>query len=228
MPRQLALDLPVRPALGRDDFFVSASNALALATLDGWPNWPSGKLILTGAAGAGKSHLAQVWARDTGAQIIAAADLAQADVPSLARGCVGVEDADGLGDLPPEAETALFHLHNLTLAEGGRLLITAAAPPAAWGLRLPDLASRMMATPLAALDAPDDALLSAMLFKLFGDRGLVVPPRVIEYLIPRMERSHAAAARLVADLDSAALERGGGITLPLASATLDKRDQDAE
>ena len=30
MPRQLTFDLPVRPALGRGDFFVSDANALAL------------------------------------------------------------------------------------------------------------------------------------------------------------------------------------------------------
>ena len=45
MPRQLAFDLPVRPALGRGDFLVAAPNALALTTVERG-GWPQGKLVL--------------------------------------------------------------------------------------------------------------------------------------------------------------------------------------
>jgi hypothetical protein len=62
MAEQLVFDLPVRPAMGRDDFFVTGSNAGALAQVDGWRDWPFGKLVLVGPEGAGKTHLAHVWA----------------------------------------------------------------------------------------------------------------------------------------------------------------------
>ena len=67
---QLVLDLPVRPALGRADFFVSPANRLALAQVESWPGWPSGRLAVTGPEGAGKTHLAHVWAARAGARII--------------------------------------------------------------------------------------------------------------------------------------------------------------
>lgn len=221
-PKQLAFELPVRPALGRDDFFVSASNAAAVAMLDGWANWPNGKLALVGPSGAGKTHLAQVWAGETGAVVVQATALRDGDVPGLAaRKSVVVEDVQDLGPELPEASTALFHLHNLLLAEGGRLLLTGDSPPASWRIALPDLASRMQGTAIIRIEAPDDELLSAMLLKLFGDRQLAVSPALIGWLVPRMPRSHAAAARLVAELDRHALAAGGRITRELARSVLE-------
>ena len=143
--RQLSFDLPVRTALGRADFFVSPANADAVALIEGWQDWPSRKLLLAGSAGAGKTHLAHVWAEQAGARIVAAGQLAQADIPALATGPLAVEDAHAIAR-DRAAEEALFHLHNLVLAEGHALLITAREAPALWDLGLPDLASRMAGT----------------------------------------------------------------------------------
>lgn len=217
MTRQLVLDLPLRTARGRDDFFVSPANAQALAALDGWAGWPQGKAVLCGPEGAGKTHLAQVWAEATGATVLAAADLPGADLPALATAAVAIEDADRIGPARAAAETALFHLHNL-LAEAGRpLLVTAASPPRDWGLALPDLASRMQAAPLIRLDPPDDTLLRAVLVKLFADRQVAVAPQVVDYLIPRMTRSLDTARALVADLDARAMAERRPITRAMAA-----------
>jgi len=220
MPRQLAFDLPVRPALGRGDFLVAAPNALALATVERG-GWPQGKLVLAGPEGAGKTHLVHVWAEAEGAAIVAAADLAGADIAALAAtGAVAVEDADRIaGDAA--AEAALFHLHNLVLAEGGRLLLTARAAPAHWGLSLPDLASRMAAAGLATIAPPDDTLLSAVLVKLFADRQIAVSAALIPWLVARMDRSFAGAQALVAALDARALAEARPVGRALAQAVLD-------
>ena len=220
MAQQLSFDLPVRPALGREDFFVSPANAEAVAMIEGWQGWPSRKLILAGPAGAGKTHLTHVWAALSGAHIIAAQDLPDADIPTLAQGPVAVEDAHLIaGDRA--AEDALFHLHNLTLAEGHTLLVTARTAPHLWGLTLPDLASRMQGTLLTELRAPDDALLSAVLMKLFADRQLSPSPDTIPYLARRIERSFDAARKTVEALDRAALAQGRAITRSLAARVLD-------
>lgn len=222
MPRQLAFDLPVRPALGREDFFVSPANELALAALDAG-GWPQGKMLLLGPEGAGKSHLAQVWAGDTGAQVIAARDIAALPLPEP--GPMVVEDADRIaGDR--EAETALFHLHNHLLAADAPLLLTARRGATHWGLTLPDLKSRMEATATAELLPPDDALLSAVCLKLFADRQLQVTPALIQWLIRRIDRSFAAARAAVATLDAAALQRGRPVTRALAAEVLDTAPHD--
>ena len=219
--RQLAFDLAHRPALGREAFFVAASNAAALAAIEDWRGWPGGRMLLTGAAGAGKTHLAHVFAAACrGAGVVSAQALARADIAALAAlPGLAVEDADSIaGD--PVAETALFHLHNLTLAEGGRLLVTAATPPRDWGLTLPDLQSRMQGAPLVRLEAPCDALLSAVLVKLFADRQIDVTPALIRWLVPRIERSFAAAGAAVAGLDAAALARGRPVTRRFAARVM--------
>ena len=219
MAGQMAFDLGAPVRLRREDFFVASSNAQALQAVEAWRDWPGGKLVLVGPSGAGKTHLAHVWATAAEAVVVAGGALAAVDVPSLGPRVV-VEDAHAVaGD--PGAEAALFHLHNLILPEG-RLLITASAAPRDWGLGLPDLVSRMQAASLARLEPADDGLLSAVLVKLFADRQITVPPNLIAYLVPRIERSLLAAAGVVAALDAAALAQGRPVTRALAAELLDK------
>jgi chromosomal replication initiation ATPase DnaA len=224
--RQLAFDLPAREALGRGDFFVSPSNALALAALDGWRGWPGGRMLLVGPEGSGKSHLAHVWAAESGARIVMAEDLTEAALPALAEApALVIEDADRIAG-QPATEAALFHLHNMAGARAVPLLVTARRPVRDWGLRLPDLESRMQAVAVTRLDPPDDALLSAVLVKLFADRQITVAPALIPYLASRMDRSLAAARTLVAALDALALAEGRPVTRQLASALLDRPGED--
>jgi chromosomal replication initiation ATPase DnaA len=219
MARQLRLDLPARAALGRDDFFVSPANALALAMIDDWTGWPDGKMALCGPRGAGKTHLAHVWAEATGARILPAADLAGADLPALARGPVAVEDVPDIA-ADDAAQTALFHLHNLARAARQHLLMTGQDSPKRWALSLPDLQSRIEAASVARLEPPDDALLEAVLLKLFADRQIAPRPDVIPFLVRRMDRSFDAAARMVDRLDRAAMEKGQSLSRGLVSSLL--------
>ena len=221
MPQQLGFDLPSHTALGRDNFFVAPSNALATALIDDWRNWSGAKLALTGPAGAGKTHLTHVWAALSGATIIAATDLPDVDVASLAQSCVAIEDVPEIAG-NAAAETSLFHLHNLVLADGNALLVTGAPPVAQWQIDLPDLASRLSAATAVALEPPDDTLLSAVLVKLFSDRQLTPKPDLIPYLLARMDRSFAAAGDLIAALDAASLAQKKPVTRTLAAQVLDK------
>ncbi|WP_050523667.1 P-loop NTPase family protein [Pseudorhodobacter wandonensis] len=221
MTRQLVLDLPHRTALGRGDFFVSSTNAQALAALDAWRDWPGGKMVLIGPPASGKTHLAHVWANASRAALHPACELATADIAALgAKPAVVVEDCEVL-PRHPNAQEALFHLHNLLAAKGAALLMTAASAPRDWGLTLADLQSRVQAASVTRLEAPDDPLLSAVLIKLFADRQITVSPTLIAYLLPRMERSFAAARALVAKLDAEALARGTGVSRALAATVLD-------
>ncbi|MEP5153863.1 DnaA/Hda family protein [Planktotalea sp.] len=221
MSEQLSFDLPSRAALGRDDFFVSPSNALAVALIDAPHSWSNGKLLLIGPEASGKTHLAHVWAAQSGAQIISAADLSEDAVPDLLATPIVIEDVDAIAGQRP-IETALFHLHNLSAAEGQNVLLTARSAPPRWSLSLPDLASRMQAVLIAELDAPDDTLLTALMMKLFADRQLNPAPDVIPFLAKRIDRSFAAVQRIVAALDKAGLEEKRPLTRAFASAVLDK------
>lgn len=213
MSRQYAFDLAAPPTYRAGDYFRAPSNADAWAQVLEAP-WPGGRMMLIGAEGVGKSHLAHIWAERVGAEIVAARDLGRADLGRIA-GALVVDDAPLLaGD--PAGEEALFHLWN----RAGPLLITAALPPRDWGLALPDLASRVLSMAQARIEPPDDALLAAVLVKLFADRQVHVQPSLIAYLAARMERSLAAARRLVDELDRRALSLGRPVTRALAASVV--------
>lgn len=224
--QQLPLDLGLarRAAMGRADFLVSGANETALAMLDDWRTWPNGRLALVGPEGAGKTHLAHVWMAESGAERVSAPQLTDADAPGLvAGGAVAVEDADRLAEDAPDqrsAERALFHLLNLAAVEGCAVLLTGRLAPARWSIATPDLASRLQAIALARIDAPDDALLAAVLAKQFNDRQLRVKETLIKYLLPRMERSFKAAGDIAERLDRAALAAGRPVGRALAAEAL--------
>jgi len=212
VPRQLALALPHAESFAREDFLSGASNAAALKTIERWPDWPDRALALVGPEGAGKSHLADIWAGIAGARRVSARVLGDTNLPAaLATGALVVEDAGAELD-----ERALFHLINLMRQDEAYILITARLAPALWNVGLPDLASRLRAVPTVALDPPDDALLRAVLVKLFADRQLDVDESLIGYLVTRIERSFAAARAVVGALDREALRQKRPVTRALA------------
>lgn len=215
-PAQLSLDLPVRPALRREDFLVAPANAAAVGWLDRWPDWPGPFLAIHGPPGCGKTHLVHVWAARSGAPIVLGATLRQEDVAGLAGARhVALDDAEQLSD-----ERALFHLYNLIAEVGGTILMASRLPPSHWAVTLPDLRSRLGAVQCVDVSAPDDALFAAVLVKLFSERQLAVSAEVIDYLVTRLERSFEAARDSVAAIDRLSLAERRAVTIPFLSGIL--------
>ncbi|MGB9365563.1 MAG: chromosomal replication initiator DnaA [Xanthobacteraceae bacterium] len=219
MPRQLALALPHAENFSHEDFLTGASNEAAVSLVERWPDWPDRTLAIVGPEGAGKSHLAAIWADIAGARRVSARVLDEVNLPAaLATGALVIEDAAEQLD-----ERALFHLLNLVHQQEGFALLTTRAPPATWRVDLPDLASRLRAIPTVELRSPDDALLRAVMVKLFADRQLAVDEALIAYLPTRIERSFAAARAAVEDLDREALRQKRPVTRALAAELLGQR-----
>jgi len=219
---QLPLDFGIRPALGRADFLVASCNAAAIAWIDRWPDWPGPALALAGPAGSGKTHLVEVWCARSGAALIDAAALAPDRVPAL----LGAARAAAIDEADRADEEALLHLYNLLAERRGHVLLAAREPPARWGIALPDLRSRLLASPTVAVAAPDEELLGALLVKLFADRQLQIGEELIAYLVLQLDRSFAAAQEMVAELDAASLASSRAIAIPLARELLIKRRRD--
>ena len=213
-PKQLTLELPLEPRFGREDFLVSPSNERAYALIERWPDWPDTILLLEGPKGSGKSHLAAIWAAQSHGWTVDAFEVGTDRVPHLvSNGALVIEDLHSAGGDEP----ALFHLLNLARERRAYVLITTAVAVGELPIRTADLKSRLRLAPSVSLDPPDDALLRAVLVKLFIDRQLVVDTTVVDFLALRIERSLAAAAEAVAALDREALSRGRRITRPMAA-----------
>jgi len=209
---QLPLPFEHAPRFGAEDFLPSGSNAAALAAVAAWPSWPDHVLLLIGPEGSGKSHMARIWADRSGATLLRPDDLA-GDLRRLAGRPAVIDDADR--ETMPEP--AMFHLLNLVREAESSLLVTARRPLDSWSLGTPDLVSRLRLAPSVALAEPDEALMRAVLVKLFADRQLAVDTTLVDYLALRLDRSLAAARAAVEALDRASLDDGRRITRKLAA-----------
>ncbi|SDC84479.1 hypothetical protein SAMN05444678_10689 [Sphingomonas sp. YR710] len=176
------------------DFIVSDANRLAVRHLEHWALWPVMASVLTGPRKSGRSLLGRIFAAKTGGRLIDNADR--------------------------HNEEALFHAWNAAQADRKPLLLVADAPPAHWSIRLPDLRSRLLATPQAIIGDPDTVLIGGLIEKLLIARGLNAPSEVIRYLVPRIERSYVAVGRVVDAIDELALERRQRITVPIGRMAL--------
>lgn len=214
--RQLALDLPHRQALGRDDFLVTGSNAAAVALVDQWPDWPTHATLLIGPPGSGKSHLVEVWRQRSKASFVQAVDVRVETAPELLlSGAVAIEDA-----APSLDERGIFHLFNLAKQQNSSILLTAQTRPERWKIVLPDLLSRLRAIPVLEILPPDDALLRGVLVKLFFDRQIAAAESTISFMLTRMPRSLSAARLLVTEIDRRALEERAEVTRPFVAKVL--------
>jgi chromosomal replication initiation ATPase DnaA len=214
-PRQLAFALPHAESLTRDNFLEGPANTAGLALIDSWPDWPNRVMFLVGPEGSGKSHLAAIWAEQSGARSTSAHTLTAPEVPgALATGALVIEDLR-TADID---ERALFHLLNLAREDGAFVLMTARMAPIEAELR--DLRSRLRAVPSVQLLPPDDHLFRALIVKFCADRQLTVDESVVSYLATRLERSYAAVRRAVELLDTEALRQGRPVTRALAAELL--------
>ena len=221
MTEQMALDLPVEVDFSPESYIASPANQDARAALNRWRDWPDRRMALIGPEGAGKSHLSHIWAWQMDAQVCTGDTLAST-LETLPSGVSLVVEA--LDDTLPEQ--ALFHAINRA-SEGdiSALLLTARTPPMQWTAHLPDLVSRLRATPQVALAEPDDEMLTALMQKHLQDRRAPVKDGVIEYLLPRMERSVSAARAIVERMDKRALVKQTPITRAIARETLENWSQ---
>lgn len=191
---QIALPLNWPVADADEDFLVSESNRIAFEHLKRWSVWPVSATLITGPRKSGRSLLGRIFVRKTGGRLF--------------------DDAQN------HDEEALFHAWNEAQENRRPLLIIADSPPPGWTIGLPDLASRMAATPQLAISDPDDDLLGALVVKLLGDRGIAAPSELPEYLVPRIERSYLTVQRVVDALDRALLSNHRRLTLAAARNAL--------
>jgi hypothetical protein len=191
---QIALPLDWPVADRDEDFLISEANRAAFDHLKRWTVWPVMATLLTGPRKSGRSLLGRIFVRKTGGTLF---DTAEA-----------------------QEEEAVFHAWNAAQQSRRPLLIVADAPPPAWEIALPDLRSRLSATPHVEIALPDDALIAGLILKLLGDRGIAAPPEVAEFLVPRIERSYIAVQQVVDALDRALLSNHRRMTVPMAKRAL--------
>ena len=185
---QIALPLAPGGAGVPSRIVVGNANEAALGAMAAAASWPFRTAILAGPPRSGKSLIAR-WFAEGGAG-------------------VAIDDADRID------ETELFHRWNRAQESATPLLLISGAT-GGWKITLPDLASRLGAALHLEIGAPDDAMLGELIMLHAELRALPLGDDAVSYLVPRAERSHLGAERLVAAIDRLSLERKQGPTLSI-------------
>ena len=178
---------PVRYAAA--DYLISQSNDEAWRMATGWLGGEAFGLVISGPAGAGKTHLALVLeshAPGTRVQI--------------------VDDA-----LSAAPDVLLDRLCDIELA-GQRVILTGRGDPQDWSEGLADLRTRLNAMARVCLPDPDETLIVGVLNKMFADRQWSIDPEISAFVAPRIPRTFAAAKIFVETCDQEMMRKGSKLT----------------
>jgi chromosomal replication initiation ATPase DnaA len=169
---------------------------------------------MIGERGAGKTHLANIWAGRLGASImLSASDVFGAwyniSSSNTEQKYFVLEDIDRIND-----ELLLFYMYNAILERGLYLLMTTKSHPLRWEFSLPDLKSRVATMNFINIEKPSDEVIIIALENILKQRGLQISQDCSGYLVKRIERSYESINYWAEQIDFA-LGNGRKITLPM-------------
>ena len=214
---QLAFDMSLNPVYRWENFYISESNEDAISLLQRWPNWDHRVQLIYGPKASGKTHMAHLWRHESRASFVddSVLKLDYLEEYVEQNPFLIIDDADLV-----QSHEGLLHLFNLVIEHQGYLLLTAASPPSTWTITLPDLMSRLQSIPKVHIQAPDDALMKAILIKRFSDLQLKVSENVLSYLMKHIHRSYESIHATTKVLSEKSLELRRNLTLPLVKSVL--------
>ena len=210
----MLLDLTPEQPPTLDNFVVGANAELLQRLRDLCDSHSFEALYVWGGAGRGKSHLlaatAGVAAKHRPVALLNAAD-AGGELPLAPGSLLVIDDIDALN---PEAQIALFRAFNAARFTGLALLLSGTEPPLRLGLR-EDLRTRVGQTLIYEIQALSDEEKAAALRRHAIERGMLMDPGVVHYLLRHGRRDLPSLMAMLGSLDRASLEQKRPPTLPL-------------
>ncbi|MCM1322734.1 MAG: DnaA/Hda family protein [Acetobacter sp.] len=211
--------------MGEEDFLVTSCNETAYKAIKIWPYWQHFALNIFGPKSSGKSHLAQIWVnriqkslpRPIQIPFIAAQNINLKNINKFANEYpfLVIENLDSNIN-----EEAFFHLYNHYNVPEKFILFTSELPPSKLLLKLPDLKSRLNIIPTVEILQPDDAMLTALIAKLFNDRQIIISQDILDYILKHTERSFNFVARLIEEIDGISWTNGRAVSIPIVRDAL--------
>lgn len=190
---QIALPLNWPPLGDEHRLIVADANREAIEHFRRWSMWPVKATVLTGPRRSGKSLLARGFVARVGGRLF--------------------------DDAQRHEEEALFHAWNQA-QETGRPMVMVVDDSDGWDVVLPDLRTRLAATPVARIQQPDDVLFGALIELLFADRGLHLPREALRFVTERVHRDYLSAERVVEAIDRFAIAERARLSLPTVRRAL--------
>lgn len=216
--QQQALDLPVKPRYGFDNFISCAGNSTALEFSKRLtdPAEPEKLLYLYGPSGSGKTHLLHAIGRQMARenyQVLSCDDLT---IPiDSANTMLLVDNLDRLPD-NSQMRNGLWEAFNQHYSAGHILALAGRLPPKELPTLDDHLISRLLWGLVAHLNVSDDRSRQMLIAKLSQDLQILLPDEVALWLLTVLPRDVGALVTACDILYRTALQRKCRITLRLA------------
>lgn len=221
--KQYPITFPSMESFRDEDFVVTPLNEGDVSHILSLDSWSSSCLIIFGEAGAGKTHLLNMWGRKHNAVKVDRACDIGALLGSENQSFAVDSIENWIGD--ETSEHMLFHLYNHCKLNDLSLLLTSEKKLVDYNFIKADLSSRLKSADYVILEKPDDIQLKAILVKLFSDHQLQADIGVVDYIVNRCERSIDSLRKLVYVIDHNSLAEKRRITIPFVREILDQFSQ---
>ncbi len=213
--------------LGWQDFVVSEENRAAFEYLAQWPDWIHSSAIIYGASGAGKTHMAALWAQAANAVYILRESFLYEPRDMFTENCNFV--LDNCDEYREQAQLDwIFHFVNILNEKKRFLLILTKTHPLQMSTSLRDLQSRLLSYPLLTVQHPNDELLLQIAKKLTKDLGIFISEEALRVLLTLIPRDVSTLKKALKALDKLALQLKKNITVAMVRRYFARSDVDNE
>jgi chromosomal replication initiation ATPase DnaA len=183
-----------------EDFIVTISNLEAYNSIKNYESWPQRRILVLGEGGSGKTHLCHIWQKLSNAKFF------DGDLIS----CLSSTNNIIIDGIENYSNEEIFHLINHAAAQNKFLLMTGQSLKPFY---LADLTSRINATAKILIKTPDEELLRIIIAKQLTDKQLKFDPEVIDYIIPRLDRSFNQVNELIGKIEREVAQSKSRITV---------------
>ena len=204
-----------------NEFFVSSKNSLAFKIIKNWPDWQVNCVFLYGPKKCGKSSLAKIWQKNSGAIYLDKVHFENLmnidfDLKKITSKSWIIENLDNILT-NKENHEKILNLLNILKTYNSFLLITSLNSPKLLNIKLQDLVSRLAASLVVEVKELDDELMIRIIEKYFDERGIRLDSSVISYICNRIERTYTSTIKMVKLIDEHSLSNGRKITKQFVS-----------
>jgi len=201
-----------------DDFCISKSNEEVYNFLNTWPNWSENIVNIYGPEKSGKTFLLSVFAQKNSFVKISKKEISKSNIDYiLKQKKIIIEDISNEID-----NELLFLIYNHFKSNDNFLVFSSLYDTANLSFSLNDLNSRLNSVFNIEIHNPSDNLLYSILSKGISDRQITLEPKIIDYILGKIERTYLAVNTFVKLMDKKNLIDKKKITKKLVNSILER------
>lgn len=195
---QKILNLQSDNRIYQDELIISSSNLEAYNTIIKSNTWQNNRVLLIGPKKSGKTLLANLWKKKTGAMLLH-------NINDLSTNNKIIVD-----NLEYFRDEDLISIINFAQEKSTLLLVISSSYPI---FKLKDLNSRIISTYKVIIKQPDEKLAKLLISSFFKSKQILISNDIINFIYVNIEREYSAINKILNILNEQAMIKKRKITL---------------